>query len=109
MSDVVDRHAISGKYPRNGHEQLLRFGLGVEHLGLAIRELDTRFDQGYEMTRVDFSPALLGNQEQLESHGQARLVATDDLLCYPGGLPRCPFRTSPMPPVGFTIGSLGAK
>ena len=29
LSNVVDRHAISGEYPWNGHEQLLRFRLAL--------------------------------------------------------------------------------
>jgi len=48
------------------------FQLGLEHLGLTIRELDTRLDQGDEIRRVDFSPVLFGSQEQLENHDQAR-------------------------------------
>jgi len=68
LSNVVDRHHAGGE-PRWGvREKIGRRWLGLEHLGLTIRELDTRLDQGNEARCIDSTPARLSGQEQLEGH-----------------------------------------
>ena len=62
LSNVVDRYIGRGRYPWSGQEQLFRHCLPLEHLGLAIRELDACIDQGDEVRSVELPPALLARQ-----------------------------------------------
>ncbi len=61
----MDRHLIGGEHRWGVREQIGRCWLGLEHLGLTVRELDTSPDQSDEVRCIDSAPALLSRRSSL--------------------------------------------